>query len=264
MPLPLQQKPHGSEQQQQLPPHNPGPPPALVQLLTIKDVAALLGVDKSTVHRRIKEGRFHPIKDKKRGCKLLFHPNQVDEEIARIEQIRRGSPGEVFSAPRVGRKPKAPPEIMAELRVAADVANKLPDVGKPKVPDSQDGAKCAKAVKLFREGHSQLDVVVEMEVDFEVAEYYWKRFLIAQPGWFLASKQFARLRDLLEWNEEVPTPEGFMKAVQEFINKQINSGLKATPEELGEGVGAGSELALTDEERQQLEAMGDGETPDDD
>jgi len=97
-----------------------------------------------------------------------------------------------------------------------------------------------------------------MKVDFETAEYFSKCYERLQPGWFLPPKQFARVRVLIGWDEHPPTPEGFDKAINAFIAKEL--GCQKSEEPLPQEF---DESELTPEEQRQLAELGDKATTDD-
>lgn len=223
------------------------------ELLTVNEVAERLGVTHVTVRERIKEGRFHPIRAVHKGRKkLLISPHEVDIELARIEEVRRKIPGLIGSGETtVSKKPS--PTSQKKSSKSSEKKLEAP-IDKPKIPVTQDGEKCAQAVQLFRNGKTPLDVVVEMKVDFEVAEYFWKCYERLQPGWFLAPKQFARIRVLLGWEEDPPTAEGFSKALNKFIGREISRQEKG--EEAATSVESSfDEGELTPEEKRQIESL---------
>lgn len=247
--------------------------PVLEGMCTLAETASKLGVSEATIFRRIKEGIFHPIRDKGKGRKLLFHPHEIEEEIERVREIHEKGPGGL----PVGRPPNRPPILIEEQ------AKKEQLPSEPKLPESKasiainssepedsskkrilnparDGAMCAKAVSLFRQEKTVLDIVVEMEVDFETANYFWECYTRLQPGWFLPQKQFVRVRTLLDWHETPPTPEGFAHAFNTFVAKELDRLIKSkgiTNENSGE-----NGIELTESERKELAAMESGPTDD--
>lgn len=232
---------------------------SLDELLTVNEVAEQLGIAHWTVRKRIDKGYFHPIRANRNGRKmLLIAKHEVDIELARVEESRRLAPGAVGTGEAESNRTQKKPSATNQSKGAA----KEETPAKPKIPVTQDGDKCAQAVQLFREGKSPLDVVVEMRVDFEVAEYFWKCYERLQPGWFLPPKQFARVRTLIGWEEDPPTPEGFSTALNKFIGREVSrqdKGIEAaTPAESSFG-----EAELTPEEKRQIENL-NAPTVDDD
>lgn len=212
--------------------------------MTIEEVAMRLGMAVSTVRLRVTQGHFHPIKEKGR---LMFHPHEVESELNRAESIRMIKRG--------GIQDSSPPKITAKALPAPVPAKN----GKMKPPEPSlkptdsiqvgpliyNGQQCATAVKLFREGKEVLDAVTEMEVTFEIAKHFWKQYLDLQPVWVLPHKQFAQLRVLLEWEEDPPTPDGFIKAMRAHMDKVVDREVKARiARELGQ--------EISDEEREEL------------
>lgn len=223
------------------------------QYLTMKEVRATLGLSEAPIRSRILAGLFHPIKAKKDGkgqTQLLFNPAEIREELERIEALRRAKPGSVAD---LQKPPGRPPSKSREQQrlTGEQTAKKAPPPSTTPLTlsDARNGEKCAQAVRLFREDKTQLDVVVEMNVDFETAEYYWERYMRAQPGWFLPSKEFARIRGILNWTEERPTAEGFSKAFNRMIQKELRPQTQtlATQTVSGEHAAVEAALAAQDE-----------------
>ena len=77
-----------------------------------------------------------------------------------------------------------------------------------------------------------------MKVDFDTARYFWECYCHDQPGWFLPSKSFTKIRQLMKWTENPPTVEGFEKAYYRSIDREIeshtDSNLQLSPEELAQ------------------------------
>lgn len=216
------------------------------ELLKIEDVARKLGMSIATVRLRVTQRFFHPIRQ---GRRLLFHPSEVEAELNRVETIRRERLGKIVDTapPKINSRPQKLPEA-----VPAKNGKMKPPEPSLKPTDSvqvgpliYNGQQCATAVKLFREGKEVLDAVTEMEITFEIAKHFWQQYLDLQPVWVLPHKQFAQLRVLLEWEEDPPTPEGFIKAMRAHMEKVVDREVKARiARELGQ--------EISDEEREEL------------
>ena len=214
------------------------------ELMTIEEVAIKLGMAVSTVRLRVTQRHFHPIKEKGR---LMFHPHEVEAELNRAESIRMIKRGRIqeSSPPKITTKalPAPVPAKNGKMKPPEPVIKPTDSVQVG--PLIYNGQQCAQAVKLFREGKEVLDAVTEMEVTFEIAKHFWKQYLDLQPVWVLPHKQFAQLRLLLDWEEETPTPEGFVKALHAHIDKVVDREVKARiARELGQ--------EISDEEREEL------------
>jgi hypothetical protein len=219
------------------------------ELLTIEDVARKLGMSIATVRLRVTQRFFHPLRQ---GRRLMFHPSEVDAELDRVETIRRQRLGKVVdtSPPKIDSRPRKLPEAVPDKQ-----GKMKPPEPSAKPTDSvqvgsliYNGQQCAAAVKLFREGKEVLDAVAEMELTFEVAKHFWKQYLDLQPVWVLPNKQFAQLRLQLDWEEDPPTPEGFMKALRAHIDKVVEREAAAkVRREIGE--------EISPEEKAELERL---------
>lgn len=230
----------------------------LEHFLTTAEVSNRLGLAEAVVYRRVKEGRLHPVKRKnpvRRGPKyiLVFNPDEVENELARMHELFKARPSIANRIGKGGPTPKlknnGPPTKAASASAPTFKSKEksiLPPTVSPPPPKKSDeeseGERCARAVKLFREGKQQLDAVVEMGLTFERARYYWECYLLAQPGWLLAPKALARIRALIGWNEEPPSPEGFERALIAHVARQ----LEQTPESSEDGKGPGIELQEED------------------
>lgn len=177
--------------------------------MTMKDVCAYLNLSEGTIYIRIKEGRLHPAKIRNR---LAFNPSEGHAE---AERARRAQMERWGGLPPGGAKhTKSPPVVPPRVR-------KSPQATAPAKPPDYSGKQCAEAVKLFRTGKTQLDLIVEMEISWEIAAHFWEMFKNLQPGWLMPPKNLSKMRSLLSWEEDTPTGEGFERAFHQFVEKEV-------------------------------------------
>ena len=205
--------------------------------LTIEEVCYRLGYRSITpVRYRVKAGVFHPIKGKKKGGKvgalrLLFNPLEIDEELDRVAKHRHRAPVNLTEN-RGGRLPqKRKEDFLSKASISkpsleppidpSDIDESIPIKKKKHMADSLNGEKCAEAAKLFNQGKTKIDVVIAMNLDFRTTKYFWEEYIDAQPGWFLSPKAFARMRGILNWNEDPATPEGFLRAFNLLVQNEL-------------------------------------------
>ena len=216
----------------------PGHRPVLFEdFLTTRDVAERLGVGRQTVFLKIKEGRFHPVKKlvKKRRI-LVFNPDEVEAEIARLHELVMTRPGR-YATPRTAHsktprnKESLPEPQPARAQEPQPIHAQEPAPQKTDSPrensksqsDPINGEVCARAVTLFLAGKQQLDVIVEMKIDFKAAKYLWDSYLQALPCWAIPTKNLSRIRNLINWTEDPPTLEGLEKALVAHVARQLDS-----------------------------------------
>lgn len=183
------------------------------QLLTATDVARMLGITEQNVYVRARQGLLHPIRD---GRYLTFHPHDVENEIQRVLEARKRSPG-VIRGLKEKSAQSGPP--------GPDSRHPL---NKQHYLEPFSGEDCSKAVKLFQEGKQVLDVVVELNLKFDIAKYFWQQFLELRPSFVITkSANKTKLRVLFEYEEEPFNEDNFVAALQ---NKLANMGVKAKEE----------------------------------
>jgi hypothetical protein len=190
------------------------------KLLSVKETASRLGMSPTTIHARISAGHFHPLKI--RG-KLYITTTEVEEEARRLdnerslhayEERRKTLINQVVTPPRAplkrGPKPKS---LSTADRKNSTTTSEIA---------IYTGEQAADSALLFRAGKTQLDVVIEMKVSYELAEHFWNRYQQAQPSWLIPSKTLTHFRMLYDWDEEPPSPEGFQKAVRAYIERETS------------------------------------------
>ncbi len=201
-------------------------------MLTMDQVCTRFGLSEPPVRYRMKAGLLHPIKFKKPGsrgrARLYFHRQEIEEELERINALRKRSPGTVADIAKPNKKIITTPNIIPNNTEPQQVGLQI-----KKPAAANDGEKCSQAVRLFREGKTQLDLVIEMSIDFDTAQYFWDAYRKAQPCWLLPQRQFAQIRCLLGWDEDKPTTQGFERALHAYIAKQAgeDGSQPITPEE---------------------------------
>lgn len=173
------------------------------------------------------EGRLHPVKGYQKNVKpkgppqLLFHPAEVRDEVHRADELHNLRPGLISREKQKedaywSKSDRDSRPTQREVKESIATSSK-----KAKLSiDDRYGELCGKAVELFITGATQLDVIRELKVGFDVAEHFWNAYMRAQPGWFLPSKDFIRLRGILDWKEDRPTVEGFNRALNRFMHKE--------------------------------------------
>lgn len=198
----------------------------LADHLRLDDVMDILGIGKTSVLNRVKQGYLHPVRAPKPGepprkgssC-LLFNPVEVAGEIDRVEAERAKAPGRLSNRPKIDQQSKLKSQDVKENSLATvKVMASRQFVGNVSALMS-DGKKCAEAVKLFRSGKSMLDIIETLEIDFETSKYFWQSYLECQPSWVLSPKDLARVRSILDWREDPPTVEGFNQALNKCMTE---------------------------------------------
>ncbi len=189
----------------------PNVPPDYVDYET---AAAKLGLTAGTFRDRY--GRAFPtIKAGGRGWVPI---SAIEAEI-----IRRAS------GVRRGRPPKSKVEEQQKSFVI------LPDV------KTYSGRWAARAVQLFTEGKTVLEVVVAMALPFEVVEHFWAKYQTLSRAILLDTKTTQRIKALLpEWKDN--TGAGLADAFTKFIAR-VNSS----------AAGARVEIEISPEEAARLE-----------
>jgi len=190
-------------------------------MLTAKEVGERLGISYATVQNRIRDRYLRPVKYKGR---LYFSPHEVDEERHRVTELQ-AEHARLIGAPRTPQ-PKDSPANKPKEDVTKETRGTRPRTD----PNVYTGEQAAQSVQIFRSGKGQLDVVTEMKVTYETARHLWECFQAAQPAWTLPPKDFAQIRLLISWDEEIPTPEGMRKALAAHIAGQVEREVKAALE----------------------------------
>lgn len=183
-------------------------------MLTMGEVCERLSLSEGPIRMRIKEGRLHPIKVRRKKGKprLLFHPKEIEDELERVRQLVSKQPGLLQPFTKFDKlRTKNSEEEPSEKRPRKNSHNY----------HIEDGEKAAAAATLFRAGKTQIDLVIEMAIPFQTAEFFWEAYKKAQPSWLLPHRQLAQLRHMLSWSEDPPTPGGLMRAIQAYIERQI-------------------------------------------
>ncbi len=197
--------------------------PDVSSLWTIEQVSQHLQLSRATIFVRISAGHLKPIKlkaGKKNGqrgvggkTKLFFNPVEVEQLAEKLKQERmfKMTPG-----PTPQNRPKAVTERPAEAAPSRptkkDYSGYTPeDIGKIS----------ATATELFDAGKNVRNIVVELKVSYEIATHLYEQWKACGPEWHLPSRQYALLRNRFSWDEDVPTPEGFIRAVQGYIDAEI-------------------------------------------
>jgi len=194
---------------------------------TLKQTMQHLGLSRSTVFTRIAAGHLKPIKirtGQKNGQKgvggritLFFNPIEVEQLSEKLKEDRhyKQTPG--------------PPPALNRLKSVdmQDNQSTQPSSPKPMKKDytgytsEQIGALSATATQLFDEGKNIRNIVVELKVSYEIAIHLYEQWKACGPEWHLSSRHYALLRNRFGWDEERPTAEGFIKAVQTYIDAEV-------------------------------------------
>jgi hypothetical protein len=182
---------------------------------TVERVMDELNCSRSTINNRILAGHLNPVK---KGRKIYFNPNEVLKlsENLKKERIYRKTPGVI-------QKLKPPVENISVSRRQKSSGKENYDGYEP----SAIGKLSAMAVRLYDAGKSCRDVVTQLEVSFELANHFYEQWKMAGSDWHLPSRSLLYLRQRFDWSEEHPTPEGFVTA----INKYMNDSMKKTSSE---------------------------------
>jgi hypothetical protein len=215
-------------QLQELPPMPVGRKPSMGSvpvsaLLTVDQVAEKLGVARTTVYLRIKDCRFHPIRQ---GRNIFIHPDEVENELQRVEQFHTEKPGRISRRSAITYNPSEETKNKLYSAPSPALTSSVPSFSASSIsnlepPAQYTGEQAAKAIVLFRAGKGQLEIIEEMNIGFELARYFWICYVEAQPSWLLPPKQLAQVRTLIGWQDDPPSPENFQKALHKFIAKQI-------------------------------------------
>jgi excisionase family DNA binding protein len=175
-------------------------------LLTVEETAAALGVSKFTIYQLISDGHLHPVT--KRGDARRRYVCRSDIE-TELERRRSAHPTYL----KRGRKPP-----LTKGGHQQDAPRAPRDASKY---DATMGSIAARAATLFGRGGGVREAVVELQIEFDLAESLytsWKKF---GPEWHLDPKSLVYLRGRLAWTEDSPTPAGFLAAVQKYIDAEI-------------------------------------------
>ena len=199
-----------------------------------------LGVARTTIIVRIKEGRFHPIK---RDGRLYFAPQEIDAEIE-----RRLASNKILTRPRTLARPRA----VAGKTVAIPM-----DPGVPR----HTAEEAAASVRLFEAGKGVRDAVRDLKISYEAAHYLWRQFVDSGPEFLLKREDLREIRDLLEWRGGEVTGASFIAAIERALDRAAASAQKFSPEDISgwaeearaEGFDAGYNQGLADARKEILE-----------
>jgi Helix-turn-helix domain len=185
--------------------------PNMFDLLTMEEGMERLGVARTTMIVRIKEGRFHPIK---RDGRLYFTPQEIDAEIE-----RRLASNKILARPRTLARPRA----------AAGKTVAIPmDPGVPR----HTAEEAAASVRLFEQGKGVRDAVRDLKISYEAAHYLSRQFAESGPEFLLKREDLRAIRDLLGWHGGEVTAATFLTAIERALDKAATSVLATSPDEI--------------------------------
>ena len=86
--------------------------------------------------------------------------------------------------------------------------------------DNYKGDVASRVTKLFNVGQGVREAVVECEITYELAKHLHEEWKTAGPELHLTPKLVAQLQARFDWWDK-PTPEGFMAALNRYIQREI-------------------------------------------
>lgn len=212
-------------------------------LLTAEQVMERLNISRPTLHNRTNAGHFHVIK---KGNRAFYHPDEVAKEEQRAIESHRLKPGRRPSI----FLPTTPPVVPKKPRSSRSEKSETTSVYLTNAPQ-YEGQIASEAFRLFKEGKDVRDAVIELKQTVELVEHLYSKWKKHGPvgEWYLASKQFNYLRERFAWNEDPPTPEGLVKMISIFIQKEAERLVRIRSNEMNPGE------KLTIEERKALNEL---------
>lgn len=220
-------------------------------LLTAEQAVAAIGCSRATLVAWANNGQIKPLRD--RNGRVFYHPDEV--ETARRHHARKYE----------GRQEKALAQrtpLMIDRSQAATygkVQDQLPPARHAVIfppmparrvthvgerPEKKTGSRskdpivgysghdAAKATTCFNEGKSPREVQVLLNLRFDVIKHFYEEWKGLDDQIFVVeSKLLSVLRGRFDWNEEVPTQDGFFKALTAYIEREVGQRLEqlATP-----------------------------------
>lgn len=202
------------------------------EMIPIMEAMEKLNISAHTFYNRTREGRFHIIKV---GRSAFVTPMEVQAEAERIES---------YSAIPAGKGEKMEDSIGMRIsgkRKELDfLTDKEKTILKQNASDEKSTAKAARetqaslegrisaaAFKAFDAGRSRREVVVELEINPLTARTLWTEYCDLADEWLLPHKYLAKIRAILQWEEDPPTPDGLKAAIDSFIAKEVERELSA-------------------------------------
>jgi hypothetical protein len=190
--------------------------------LTMDQVTAAFGVTRQSVKNWVHRGRLHPVKI---NGALVFNPDEIEEE-----QIK------FALSTRTGR-PKKPPSFSPSTSATSSEMPSEVRVTRPTVPeivaDDPVGRLASDATKMFNDGKSVRDVVIELRVSYEIAEHIYESYKRCGPELHVSPQGITALRQRLNWLENPPTVEGLINAIGEWekylLREPAKPNLKPNP-----------------------------------
>jgi predicted DNA-binding transcriptional regulator AlpA len=178
------------------------------QLRTIEQVSEITGLSIGTIYGKIRERKLTPVK---KGKRIYFHPEEIKKFEEEISERRRF---------RQTYGPSRPVIVDTEKKHAQ------PKQQQPKPSSAYDprlGQLASSATRLFNAGKNVRDVVVEVEITYELANHFYSQWKESGPEWHLPTRQFVILKNRFGWDEDQPTVDGFITAVNKYIEEQVKA-----------------------------------------
>jgi predicted DNA-binding transcriptional regulator AlpA len=187
--------------------------PTMRDLLTIEEVMERLGISRTTVNLRIKEGRFHPVK---REGRLYFTPQEVD-----AEADRRLASNKIIARPKTLIRPRV---------AAKQSASTAHDPGVPR----HTAEDAAASVALFEQGKGVREAVSTLKISYEAAHYLWRQFVDSGPEILLNRKELEAIRESLGWRGGTSNGASLMDAIDRALDNAAASAQIFTPDDINE------------------------------
>lgn len=171
--------------------------------MSVEQVMVAFGVTRQCVINWSHRGRLHPIKVHR---KLLFSPVEVEEERARYAVTKHA--GRPKNPPELSKKTVEKPAPVPKTATAQAAAQ-------PVAAASDLGKLSSDATKMFNAGKGVRDVVIELQISYELAKSIYDDFNACGPEIQLSPQAILLLRQRLNWVESPPTADGLLKAFNE-------------------------------------------------
>lgn len=188
-----------------------------------------MGCSETTLYARINAGYLKPIKI---GRQIFFNPEEVLQVSEKLQGAYRYKqrPGLPKTAPPTSTSTSKKTEPAIDRRPPARVDTATIYKG---YEPADIGKLSAKATKAFDEGKSIRNVVIELEVSYEIAAHLYGQWKMSGQEWHITARQLAAFQNRFSWDEDVPTVEGFTKALEKYIADEISRALseKSNPDQ---------------------------------
>ena len=221
--------------QPQTHPGIPGFPQVPPGYMPAEEAARRLGIKLNT----FRTDYFRKFNGIRSGSRIFYAEVDIDDEVERRKANSKTGHPTRFARPK---SLSVQPSLPSNTKNITDV-----------VPDTMvyTGKTNAAAFALFMAGKPICDVIVELKLTNEIAEYVWEKYRQFAKCFLVDSKSAEIIRSMLDdWKEEPPTGAGLAKAMMYFQRRVMKEAeMAAAPGE-----------QLTEEEADRLRKM--SEEPD--